>query len=185
VRTWFSSDHHFAHDNIIGYCLRPFDDVGHMNEAMVERWNETVGDDDTVYYLGDFTLGAPETWAKYAHRLRGRKLLVPGNHDRLRITNAGEKKAAGFEVLDPNIVVSVDGLNIWLNHFPLRAHDRRGYSRPPAPAEYDVALCGHVHQHWRVGDGIVNVGVDVWDFRPISLTEILTALTEATGEETV
>jgi calcineurin-like phosphoesterase family protein len=177
-RTFFSSDPHYDHRNIIEYCGRPFNDVDHMNETMIERWNEVVGDDDLVYLLGDFTLGAPETWAKFAHRLRGRNLLVPGNHDRLRITDSGAKKAAGFEVLDSNLVVPVDGLNLWLNHFPLRSHDRRGYHRPLAPGDYDVALCGHAHQHWRVHDGVVNVGVDVWDFRPISLADILGALAE-------
>jgi calcineurin-like phosphoesterase family protein len=176
VNTYFTSDNHFAHKNIIEYCGRPFRDVDHMNEAMILRWNEVVNDDDIVYHLGDFTMGAPETWAKFAHRLKGRKLLVPGNHDRLRVAPSGAKKAAGFEVLDPNIVVQVDGLSIWLSHYPRHAHDRSRMQRPLPPAEYDFALCGHVHQHWRINDGIVNVGVDVWDFRPIRLAEILAAV---------
>jgi calcineurin-like phosphoesterase family protein len=176
MATFFSSDHHFGHRNIIAYCERPFKDVNHMHEAMIERWNELVEPDDVVYHLGDFCMSPPEEWAKFAHRLAGRKILVPGNHDRLRTTTAGEKRASGFEVLDKNVVVMVDGLQVWLNHYPLASEDHRKLVRPAPPAEYDIALCGHVHQHWRAKGGVVNVGVDVWNFRPISMEQIFEAL---------
>jgi calcineurin-like phosphoesterase family protein len=178
MATWFTSDQHFDHQNIIEYCLRPFNDVSHMNEAMIALWNDVVMPEDTVYHLGDFTMGAAETWAKFAHRLAGKKMLVPGNHDRLRITPSGVKHASGFEVLDDNVVVSVDGFEVWLNHYPLADEYNRKYTRPKPPAEYDIALCGHVHHRFLVKNGIVNVGVDVWGFRPVSLKQILEALTE-------
>ena len=53
---FFTSDHHFYHSNIIKYCQRPFHSVEEMNEEMIRRWNSVVGVDDTVYYLGDFSL---------------------------------------------------------------------------------------------------------------------------------
>ena len=49
---WWTSDHHFGHANIIGYCARPFSDVDAMNKAMVDRWNDVVGDGDEVWILG-------------------------------------------------------------------------------------------------------------------------------------
>ena len=33
MRTWFTSDHHFGHHKIIGYCNRPFNSVGHMERT--------------------------------------------------------------------------------------------------------------------------------------------------------
>ena len=42
---WYTSDHHFGHRNIIGYCDRPFADTDEMNAAMVARWNDGVGED--------------------------------------------------------------------------------------------------------------------------------------------
>lgn len=41
----------------------------------------------------------------------------------------------------------------------------------------DFAFCGHVHNQWRVNpaNGAINVGVDVWDYEPKTLDEILTA----------
>ena len=36
---WWTSDHHFGHEKIIGYCARPFANADAMNRAMVECWN--------------------------------------------------------------------------------------------------------------------------------------------------
>ncbi|WP_395092280.1 hypothetical protein [Armatimonas sp.] len=52
-RLWFTSDHHFGHDNIRSHCQRPFDSTEEMNEAMIDRWNACVAPGDTVYHLGD------------------------------------------------------------------------------------------------------------------------------------
>ena len=52
---WFTSDHHFGHENIIKYCDRPFNSVGHMNAAMIEAWNGAVAPGDTV---SDFVVAA-------------------------------------------------------------------------------------------------------------------------------
>lgn len=77
---FFTSDHHFCHANIIKYCKRPFESVDQMNEEMVRRWNEVVGDEDTVYYLGDFSL-AKQAVELFARRLNGEKHFIMGNHD--------------------------------------------------------------------------------------------------------
>jgi calcineurin-like phosphoesterase family protein len=172
---WITSDTHFNHANIIDYCSRPFSDIAAMNYALIARWNERVTPEDTVYHLGDFAMGSPVAWPKFTSRLYGHKILVPGNHDRDR----GEMLAIGFnQVLDVNVVVNIDGVLAWLNHYPLKDETARKFVRPPAPAEYDIALCGHVHQHWKVKQGVVNVGVDVWDFTPISIRQALDALIE-------
>ncbi len=38
-----------------------------------------------------------------------------------------------------------------------------------------MALCGHVHQHWRLkpDHGTINVGVDAWSFAPVSPAHVL------------
>ena len=52
--TFFTSDTHFNHANIIRFCNRPFIDVAQMNETLIANWNKVVGEDDTVFHLGDF-----------------------------------------------------------------------------------------------------------------------------------
>lgn len=47
MATWFTADLHLGHHNIVSYCDRPFESVAAMNRALVDRWTEVVGDDDT------------------------------------------------------------------------------------------------------------------------------------------
>ena len=55
--TWFTADFHFGHSNIIRYCSRPFRDVAEMDQAVLERLNASVRDNDVLYFLGDFCIG--------------------------------------------------------------------------------------------------------------------------------
>lgn len=66
MSAFFTSDNHFSHTAIVGYCERPFRDVEEMNEEMVRRWNEVVRPTDHVYHLGDFALGPSGTAAPLA-----------------------------------------------------------------------------------------------------------------------
>ena len=78
---WFTSDTHFYHSNIIGFCKRPFKNVEDMNETLIENWNRVVGQDDIVFHLGDFCLGGSAEWTKILDRLNGKIYLIMGNHD--------------------------------------------------------------------------------------------------------
>ena len=53
MTTFFTSDQHSGHRNIIGYCERPFHGVGEMNAVLVTNWDAVVGPHDTVHVLGD------------------------------------------------------------------------------------------------------------------------------------
>ena len=52
-KVFFTSDTHFYHGNIIRFCNRPFKDVEMMNETIIANWNNTIGQDDIVFHLGD------------------------------------------------------------------------------------------------------------------------------------
>lgn len=39
-----------------------------------------------------------------------------------------------------------------------------------------MLLCGHVHEKWLKKDSMVNVGVDVWDFKPVPIEKLLEVL---------
>lgn len=84
---FFIGDTHFGHKNIINYSAKyrltldkvPFATIQEHDEALVERWNATVGPKDKVIHCGDFCFGARNL--PIASRLNGRKQLVMGNHD--------------------------------------------------------------------------------------------------------
>lgn len=82
MRTWLTSDWHLGQKNILKKEKRPFKNLENMHEAIKKNWNTVVEDDDTVIMLGDVsTLSKSET-SNFLSELKGRKILVRGNHDR-------------------------------------------------------------------------------------------------------
>jgi calcineurin-like phosphoesterase family protein len=63
-------------------------------------------------------------------------------------------------------VIEIGGHEINLVHNP--AH---------ADSSFKFNFCGHVHEKWKFQatkrNVLINVGTDVWNFRPISYTEIM------------
>lgn len=43
----------------------------------------------------------------------------------------------------------------------------------------DDQVCGNIHEKWTIRDGVVNVGVDHWGYRPITLARIVAAFCSA------
>src|SRR4051812_27561867 len=113
MTTWFTSDLHFGHRNIIGYCDRPFRDVDAMDAALVERWNEVVAPDDIVWVLGDVAMGRIERSLALVGGLHGTKHLVAGNHDRCWTGHRkvgdwpARYRAAGFATIATELALEV------------------------------------------------------------------------------
>lgn len=183
---YFSSDQHYFHSNVIKYCARPFASVEEMNEMMVKYWNDTVSPDDTVYCLGDFSM-AFRPVETFTRRLNGTKYLVPGNHDfchsyHKKSRNA-DKRAEwtqkyvdnGWIVLPEQTTLEIPGVaTVNMCHHPYHLtdafDDKYKNWRPVDDGRW--LLCGHVHEKWKVVDKMINVGVDQWDFKPVSVDEI-------------
>lgn len=161
---WFTADHHFGHANIIGLCRRPFSDVAEMNEVMVERWNATVGSCDEVWHLGNFAYRCgPNRQAEIFSRLRGRAIhLLRGRHDR------GRTLALPWASVQHYAEIVVDGRLLVLFHYALREwKDSRHGS---------LALHGNGYGVLPSMPAACDVGVDAWNFRPASLSEILSRI---------
>lgn len=180
---YFTSDQHFGHANIIGYCGRPFRSTSEMDAGLVERWNAVVGPDDTVHVLGDICMGRREESMALINRLAGHKILYPGNHDRCWYGHGARAKAAepeyleaGFEEIRQGTChLELGGRRVAVSHFPYRGDSGdadRFTSHRPADAGLWL-LHGHVHEKWRVLDRMINVGVDVWDFTPVAAERLL------------
>lgn len=181
--TWFTSDLHLGHANIVDYCDRPFADVDEMNHALVDRWNEVVGSDDTVWVLGDHAMGPIVETLALTARLKGYKILLAGNHDRCWYGHGPKSEvwierylAAGFaEIRQGTQSFDAGGRAILLNHFPYKGdshdEDRFEAARPHDDGEW--LLHGHVHERWAQNDRMINVGVDVRNFAPMPETEVM------------
>lgn len=181
MKTFFTSDMHYGHRNIIRYCTRPFADVDEMRETLVARWNEVVQPQDTVYVLGDFSLDEKHL-KTVLPRLAGKKHLILGNHD---LCHPAQKKKrakpvalyleAGFATVALESFLDVEGQRIRLHHMPYRG-DSTKVERYKQWRPLDDGLWlfhGHVHEKWRQSGRQINVGVDQWDFRPVSLDTLM------------
>lgn len=170
--TFFTSDTHFYHANIIRFCNRPFNDVEQMNETLIANWNRVVQPEDTVFHLGDFCLGGSAEWTKILNRLNGKIYLILGNHD---IKNIRQGYMRRFEEVAMQMRIEIGKQSIYLNHYPFLSYGGayRGVWQ----------LFGHVHSSPNsTGEDTprlnmlfptqYDVGVDNNDFTPVSYEEV-------------
>lgn len=157
----FTSDTHFGHGGALGLYRRPFASVAAMNDAIIERWNDAVGANDEIWHLGDFAIRQPASAAaELLGRLHGTKHLVTGNNDPAATT--GQPVWASVQ---PYAEIVVDGTALVLCHYPFRSW--HGINRGA------LNFHGHCHGKLKPQPRQFDVGVDVWDFRPVTLAEIL------------
>jgi calcineurin-like phosphoesterase family protein len=166
---WYTSDPHFNHKNIVGYESRPFGSTEDMNEAMVENWNSRVFPGDRVAVLGDFAFGSLASISEIVRRLNGNLTLVRGNHDRPGASMLG----VGFESVVDSMLISVCGWPVLLSHYPpVHIKQKRYRERQPVLREGEVCLHGHCHGKKKVNKKAIHVGMDAWDYRPVSAWEV-------------
>lgn len=170
---YFTSDTHWYHFNIIKFCNRPFANVEEMNEALIERWNERVNKDDTVFHLGDFGFSNYENHKKVFDRLTGRKILIKGNHD------GADTIGLGWDAVTPYYHLrDKHKPDIIMFHYPMITWDKARWG--------SLHLYGHVHGRLKGNSQSLDVGADCWDYRPINIEEIkerMATLPKFIGEE--
>lgn len=185
MTVWYTADQHFGHRNIITYCERPWPTTEAMDSGLIKRWNASVEPSDTVWVLGDVALSPKAIWP--VSHLNGRKILVAGNHDACWERHKGYRnkidvyRRAGFDDVHPTGIVDnhrIGGRDVRLAHLPYAGdhteNDRYADRRPGDDGR--PLICGHVHTLWRTSGHQINVGVDVWDYTPVSaetLAELL------------
>jgi calcineurin-like phosphoesterase family protein len=135
-----------------------------MDEALVARWNAAVAAEDRVWHLGDFgvRLGLTRAADLLGH-LNGTKHLVAGNND-----NAMVRALGGWASVQDYAELELDGRRLVLCHYPLRAWN----------GQHRGAINLHGHSHGRLAPWPrqVDVGVDAWDYRPVTLDALLAHL---------
>jgi calcineurin-like phosphoesterase family protein len=158
---YFASDHHFGHAAARSFYRRPFTSIAEMDRVMIDRWNAVVGIGDELWHLGDFAVRqSPERVAALLRVLNGQKHLVSGNNDDAAVTDCD-----GWQSVQPYAEVTVDGTRLVLCHYPFRTLRDMGRGA--------INLHGHSHGRLKSLRRQIDVGVDVWDFRPVRLAEVI------------
>ena len=168
MNTFFTSDQHWGHKNIIKYCERPFDSVEEMDEAMIANWNSVVGKHDEVFHLGDFSFLTRKDALTLRRRLNGNICLLLGNHDLARVPVS----SPGFNWVKHyhEIAGKRFGKRIVLNHYPFQTWN----------GSHRGTYMLHAHCHGAVGNVVngiplrrLDVGVDPNSFTPVSVDQVL------------
>jgi calcineurin-like phosphoesterase family protein len=177
---YFTSDQHFSHARIIEYCNRGFSDIHSMNKTIVERHNSVVKPDDVVYHLGDFALNE-KVVGKILPKLNGTHHLISGNHDKCHSKRGNHQQALiryfsyGFKSIQEQMEMGIGKYEVLLNHLPYANTDdpdQRFQSYRPID-KGQILLHGHCHTRWLIKGRMLNVGVDVHNFTPISEERIV------------
>ena len=180
-KTWFTSDTHFSHANIIKYCNRPFNSAQEMDEALIRNWNLRVQPDDTIYHIGDFAFVDGPKLIRILERLNGRKILVHGNHD--KPVKSSQQAREMFEqcadyleiyVQDPTVIGAKQ--HIVLCHYAMLVWNK----------SHHMSWMLHGHSHgsltYPYKARILDVGVDSHSYAPISYEEVKQKMKEIVPE---
>lgn len=181
---YFTADLHFGHKNILRYDTRPWTDLDTMKSDMIANINKTVGIHDELYILGDISLHMkPAKMIEIIDQIKCKNLiLIRGNHDEINdalkekflrvehymlirhtLDNGMEKYAVRFNANKKNQIKLI------LMHYPIIAWNGKETG--------SIHLHGHVHKGYGHEDFFhprkINVGCMLWDYRPVSIDEIL------------
>ncbi|MQV12233.1 hypothetical protein GHL01_00540 [Sinorhizobium meliloti] len=158
-RKFYTADSHFGHPLMLAHPGRPFASTEAMDEALIERWNAVVGDNDIVYHLGDFSMGlADEDRVRSIFaRLRGSKVLVLGNHDYKRPNVLHPTLARLDWMTSPTATLETtdEGHRVFLSHYAHRSW--------PGAHKGAFHFFGHSHGKLPAMGRSRDVGVDCLD----------------------
>jgi calcineurin-like phosphoesterase family protein len=171
MATYFCSDPHAFHGNIMKYCrriefmtpadreafldlearggdLRAFrvsdESVDAMNRGLVDNINACVGPDDVLWCLGDWAFGRGADYLRNARWFR----------DQIRCRtihfiwgNHDDRKIRDlFADAHDQAEIRVDGARITLNHYPMLTWNGQHHASVASP---NIHLYGHVHAVYR------------------------------------
>ena len=182
-KIWITSDTHYGHKNICRGVTdwrlsdgsipidqtRDFSSIEKMNSVILNNINDSVGQDDILIHLGDWSFGGFENIKMFKDRIVCQNIhLILGNHDHHIEKNRDGcqgyfKSVSHYQGME----LKVDGgvYRFVLMHYPISSWDdlNKGV----------IHLHGHTHlpTHMRFGNGRrMDVGIDGHpEFRPYDL----------------
>lgn len=200
--TWFSSDIHFGHENVIKFCDRPFKDIDDMKEQIIKNHNRLVKPEDLVVHVGDmFFYHRPEEMKEVLDQMNGRKVLVRGNHDQ----KPRQMMNAGYQICVEQMDFIIANQRVHVSHYPYRMDEKlmrylkikkkvhkllglrpiyfeKYHERRPKD-DGCFLIHGHTHDKVKTKGRMIHVGVDAWGYKPVNIQKIANMITEIKKNE--
>lgn len=191
---YFTSDLHFGSTCINKVAHRPFVSAEDAVIRLINSINVNCDKYDTLIHVGDFMLSGTDRHGKlvdvgldydrdyYISKINPRITLIAGNHD------SGHNCMADCNCM---LLDLPRYKGVTVGHYPSHTNEtgeiKDGISRKHTAGylgnygdnrKIHIHLCGHVHQAWLVyydhANRVlnINVGVDQWNYNPVSTFEI-------------
>lgn len=191
-KTYCTADWHVGHENSIRFDHRPFRDLKHMHEVLINNYNSTVPKDGLCYFLGD--TGFRDVARDIIPKLNGRKVCVLGNHDK-----KSKMYEAGFDIVVNGLMITLGKSIVTMTHCPLRGVYREGPTNQDGEVmknfrpfemwhgesrheefsfpDFGQALHLHGHVHKRPGNDVRtynqwDIGVVGNNYKPVSFSAV-------------
>ena len=163
---YYTADLHFDYAPILENTDRPFSSIAEMNETLIQNWNSTVSDSDTIYLIGDICGHGQPIPEQHLKRLKGKKHLIRGNHD-TGLENQ-QLLLRYFESVTDFWEMDDCGIHIVLCHYPI-VYLQKGYM-----------IHGHIHNAkqevysiLKPLSRVMNASADIHGFCPVTLEELI------------
>lgn len=136
---YYISDLHLFHENAIEFDHRPFTSLQEMHDTILKNWNERVTNGDMVYILGDVSMrGKKEDLIAFVAQLKGRKILIKGNHDDVSDYRYQQLFHEIYDYKEMHDMVGKEHYSLVLSHYPIFSWRGMGSGR--------ILLYGHTHE---------------------------------------
>lgn len=172
-----------------------------MNELLIERWNDTVSENDSVVFLGDFNLDSspnPQPLEEIYDDLNGNITYVIGDHDIHdgALDLPSQIEPANHEDLNYWGIIEGEEYDMLGTHFP----DENTYGVPGGSIDSRIkpnlpqnlfdewngsVVHGHHHNNWlgenkhnadyplyNPDEQTLNVSVELVDYSPVSVSKL-------------
>ena len=181
MNTYFTADSHYSHKNICTATsewadakangrTRDFKSIEEMNQAIVDGINNTVGENDILYHMGDWSFGGKENIEKFRFLIKCKNIhFTFGNHDHHIKKNKWYREL--FLSTQERMEIKIDDQMIVLDHYSMRVWNK--YHKG------SWQLYGHSHGSLPESDNkSIDVGIDaaflrVGEYRPYSFDELV------------
>lgn len=179
-KIFVTSDTHFGHSRAFIYEPRGFHSVEEMDNAIIQRWNEVVSNEDEIYHLGDVMLNDNDHGLKCLQQLNGKIHLVCGNHDSNNRRALYTTCSNVIEVVDA-LRLNYKGYHFFMTHYPCFT----GNLEKESLKQCTCNLFGHTHQKTNFYQDIpfmYHVGVDSHNCTPVLLDDIIKEMNDKVQE---
>jgi len=174
VALYFTSDLHFGDDRLMIFSRDfYFNSMDEMHEKIINNFNQILSYDDSLVIMGDVCYN--KEYIDLIDEIKCKeKILIIGNYDTDKLQLLRKK----FDVVHDQKYIQLeykenDCFGILISHKPVDIVAAKLHSDISETLE--LGICGHVHGLWKVQKTplpIINVSVDVWNFKPVSFARI-------------